>query len=86
MRTVPKFPDASKLGAEHFNRHYGKGAKYYKEGSPDFFDIESFATYKSSPYKNPRRNDWNEKAYAITGGKRNGFYYSNAIIWWLYSF
>jgi len=45
---------ASKMGAEHFDRLYGSGAKGYKKGSSDFFDKESFVNGKWSPYINPR--------------------------------
>lgn len=46
--------DASKLGARHFDKYYGRGADGYVEGSKDFFDINIFKNGYITPYINPR--------------------------------
>ena len=46
--------DASGLGANYFDRHYGKGAKGYDPNSPNFFDVNSFWNEYTTKYKNPR--------------------------------
>ena len=51
---------ASKMGAEHFDRLYGSGAKGYKKGSENYFDLKSFKEENtSSPYMNPRNRNFN---------------------------
>ena len=76
--------DASIRGARHFNKYYGEGAEGYFKGSPDYFDIESFSNNEiDSPYINPRTHKENKGEYPLSGGKKNGFYYPNAIIWWI---
>jgi RHS repeat-associated protein len=45
---------ASRLGAKHFDRHYGRGAVGYKEGDANYFDIKSFSEGTRSKYVNPR--------------------------------
>lgn len=76
--------DASIRGARHFNKYYGEGAEGYFKGSPDYFDIESFSNNEiDSPYINPRTHKENKGEYHLSGGKKNGFYYPNAIIWWI---
>lgn len=55
--------DASRRGALHFDRKYGKGNSNYNSDKPeDFFDIQSFITGDPSPYVNPRRNS-NDQGY-----------------------
>lgn len=56
-------PSASRLGAKHFDKHYGRGAKGYIEGSDLYFDINSFRDGSDSPYTNPRTGVVNNKAY-----------------------
>ena len=46
--------DASKRGARYFDKKYGSGAKGYKKGSEDYFDMDSFVNGGETPYVNPR--------------------------------
>lgn len=46
--------NASKLGAKHFDKKYGKGKEGYEEGSSEYFDVSSFFTGKNTAYVNPR--------------------------------
>ena len=50
--------DASRRGADYFDKYYGKGAKGYVKGSPDYFDREAFEDtskkYSYTSYVNPR--------------------------------
>lgn len=59
---------ASKLGAEHFDKHYGSEAKGYTKNNPNYFDIESFRTGSYSPYINPRTSWPNDKSYPTATG------------------
>ena len=64
--------DASRRGADYFDKYYGKGAKGYVKGSPDYFDRESFEDYnnpkRKSPYINPRIGScYQDKAFPTTG-------------------
>ncbi len=61
--------NASKLGAEYFDKKYGRGADGYVEGDKNYFDIVSFSGKKwQSPYKNPRNGKQNENnSFPITG-------------------
>lgn len=45
---------ASRMGAEYFDKHYGSGAKGYVKGSEHYFDRNSFENLGYSPYTNPR--------------------------------
>ncbi len=63
--------NASKLGALHFDKKYGRGAPGYVEGDENYFDIESFSTNgKASPYINPRKGTKNtDRYFPLTGSK-----------------
>lgn len=71
--------NASRLGANYFDKKYGSGKSGYQKGSKDFFDMDSFigqgtsGAYKS-PYENPRTgSNWQDKAFLIS---------SPHISWW----
>ena len=54
--------NASKLGAEHFDKKYGSGAPGYTERNENFFDKESFWNPAITiPYQNPRDKEYNKK-------------------------
>ena len=64
--------DASRRAADHFDKYYGKGAKGYIKGSPDYFDRESYEDYnnpiRKSPYINPRTGSYyQDKAFPTSG-------------------
>ena len=46
--------DASRRGAEYFDKRYGSGAPGYVPKDPNYFDISSFMNGGNSPYINPR--------------------------------
>ncbi len=46
--------NASKLGAEYFDKHYGRKSSRYKKGKGDYFDINAFRNGGGTPYLNPR--------------------------------
>lgn len=60
--------NASKLGAEHFDKHYGSGADGYDSASEHFFDKEAFIGGKKTIYINPRTLINNTAPYPIEGG------------------
>ncbi len=62
---------ASRLGGMHFDKKYGRGKEGYQKGNPDYFDIDSFSTGSYSAYKNPRTNNFNEKAHPISGHRNS---------------
>lgn len=55
--------NASKLGAKHFDKKYGKGKKGYEEGSSEYFDVCSFFTGKNTAYVNPRTGTKKQDKY-----------------------
>ena len=55
--------DASRRGAEHFDKKYGRGKEGYEQGSADYFDINSFQSLHDSPYSNPRDKTFNNRNY-----------------------
>lgn len=55
--------DASYLGAQHFDRKYGRGRDDYYYNSPNHFDINSFRTGSNDIYKNPRAPKKNKTFY-----------------------
>lgn len=57
--------DASRRGAEHFDKKYGSGKNGYKEGSKDYFDIKSFESGKDVPYLNPRTGLYVQSPFSI---------------------
>ncbi|NPE14922.1 hypothetical protein, partial [Xylanibacter rodentium] len=61
----------SKLGAEYFDKKYGRGADGYVEGDKNYFDIVSFYKEKTrSPYINPREGNYNiKRKFPITGSR-----------------
>jgi len=61
---------ASRLGAKHFDRHYGRGADGYQYKNPQFFDIESFQSHNSSPYINPRTENLYNDFHPIGGHRK----------------
>lgn len=68
--------DASTLGAKHFDKHYGRGAKGYIRNDENYFDIYSFWNSATTPYTNPRTGD-NEQKVQVSGK-------SKFIIWDLF--
>lgn len=46
--------DASRRGAEYFDKRYGTGANGYVYKDPNYFDVASFSSNYYSPYNNPR--------------------------------
>ena len=67
--------NASKLGAEHFDKKYGRGADGYVEGDKNYFDIVSFSTNGiTSPYQNPRIKNRNRNGYPV-GYSLDSFWY-----------
>ena len=46
--------NASKLGAEYFDNHYGTGAAGHQPNDENYFDIESFRNNKQTRYTNDR--------------------------------
>lgn len=53
-KSQPHERNASRLGAEYFDKKYGSGADGYIKGSEDYFDIDAFGSDSPSAYKNPR--------------------------------
>lgn len=49
--------NASKLGGEYFDKHYGRGKSNYDPNSEDFFDFKLFQTGGYPKYKNPRTEE-----------------------------
>lgn len=67
--------NASKLGAEYFDEKYGSGAKGYKKGDENYFDVQSFQNAGiSSPYSNPRNGTRNRNSFYPTSG-------THLVIW-----
>ncbi len=56
---------ASRLGAKHFDRHYGRGATGYEKDNPKYFDMESFSEGTLSKYLNPRTGIVNDSYHPI---------------------
>lgn len=46
--------NASKLGANHFDKKYGSGKSGYTSGSPDYFNKDVFEKGGYTDYINPR--------------------------------
>lgn len=46
--------NASRLGAEHFDKKYGSGAPGYQENSPNYFNKTAFSKGKMTNYINPQ--------------------------------
>ena len=61
--------DASRKGAEHFDKKYGGGKKGYVQGNANYFDINSFQTDGYSPYINPRTKSFYQKGFPISDPK-----------------
>lgn len=59
--------NASKLGAEYFDKKYGAGADGYQIDSPDYFDINAFHDGGTTPYTNPRTGKRSQREHPITG-------------------
>lgn len=77
--------DASKKGADYFDKHYGSGAEGYVKGSPNYFDRDSYENiyykYPLSPYINPRTNSYyQDHNYPTSGTQLNIFDLSGTII------
>jgi len=60
---------ASRNAANYFDKHYGSGKDGYLQGSPDFFDKNSFidGSQTPSPYINPRTGYYNYSSHPISG-------------------
>ena len=59
--------DASRRGAEYFDKHYGSGADGYFYKSEKHFDVASFESGVFSPYINPRTGTaYNKKGFSIS--------------------
>ena len=54
--------DASRRGANHFDKYYGSGADGYSKGDPNYFDFSSFVTGNNAPYINPRTGKFSGNA------------------------
>ena len=52
--------NASRLGAEHFDKKYGSGAPGYDKDSPNYFDKEAFIKGNKTIYPNPQNNSFNK--------------------------
>ena len=61
--------DASRRGANHFDRKYGSGSKGYTAGSTLYFDKNSFSTMNPSPYINPRTGQKNRRPHPMSGAQ-----------------
>jgi len=57
--------NASRLGMEYFDEHFGTGATDYMPNSPNFFDANSFVNGTRSPYNNPRTRNSNRRIMPI---------------------
>lgn len=62
--------DASRRGADYFDKHYGSGAEGYVKGSADYFDRASYNDpyNRKSPYINPRTGSTNQQSTYPTSG------------------
>jgi hypothetical protein len=62
---------ASRMGAEYFDKRYGSGADGYVQGSANYFDINSFSNGRTidSPYLNPRTNRLRQGDHPISGAR-----------------
>lgn len=65
--------DASKRGARHFDKYYGRGREGYTPNDPNYFDLQSFVTGNSSPYFNPRTNKDTDNAPNPISNQRNNW-------------
>ena len=63
--------NANHLGAQYFDKRYGKGATDYDSNSPNFFDIETFRTGGVTKYMNPRTGLTTQKNPYPTTGRKN---------------
>lgn len=52
--------NASRLGAEHFDKKYGSGAAGYKENSPNYFNKTAFSDGSETRYINPQTGRFNQ--------------------------
>jgi len=61
---------ASKMGANHFDKKYGSGAAGYTAGSEDYFDRESYVHGYRTSYINPRYGtNFQGGAHPISGAR-----------------
>ena len=67
--------NASKLGAEYFDKRYGRGAEGYTEGSENYFDIKAFQTGKGANYINPRTGKNAQQEHPISGTRHSAWDY-----------
>ncbi len=65
--------DASRRGAEYFDKRYGTGASGYKTGDPNYFDVYSFIN-NYSPYINPRTGSTDHKKQFPISSPRHSFW------------
>ena len=65
--------DASRRGANHFDKYYGSGADGYSKGDPNYFDFSSFVTGNNAPYINPRTGKFSGNAPNPISGQRNSW-------------
>lgn len=65
--------DASRRGANHFDRKYGSGSRGYTAGSALYFDKNTFSTGNTSPYVNPRTGLPNYNRPNPTSGTRSSY-------------
>ena len=65
--------DASRRGANHFDKYYGSGADGYSKGEPNYFDFSSFVTGNNAPYINPRTGKFSGNAPNPISGQRNSW-------------
>lgn len=66
--------DASRRGAEYFDKRYGSGADGYVRKNENYFDLESFIKGKGSPYINPRTGSTDHKKIFSISNPKNCFW------------
>jgi len=61
---------ASRMGANHFDKKYGSGASGYVIGSADYFDKENFVNGNRTSYINPRYGtNFQGGAHPVSGAR-----------------
>ena len=72
--------DASRRGAEYFDKHYGSGSDGYFYKSEEHFDVASFESGEHSPYKNPRTGTRYNKGFPISKSIQSFWDYAFPVI------
>ncbi len=60
---------ASRMGANHFDKKYGSGKEGYMKGSPDYFDKNHFMTGGITAYLNTRTNSRYQYPHPTSGAR-----------------